>query len=278
MGWLDTIVYGEVTYLDLVFFAITIIATVVIAKIISVYLKKSLSDRLEKTELDTLIKIIQVSVILIGIYLGFPRFEFNLADVLLIGGTLTIIIGFATQKIGSNFASGLFLLLERPIKPGDNIQIEDVSGTVKEIHILSTIVKNFEGIYVRIPNEKVFTSDITNYVTNVARRFEYLVGISYKDDAGRAMEVIYRLLEKHPFILKHPGPSVFLDELGDSSVVLRVYIWSPSRVWWSVRTEMLWEIKKAIEAAGIEIPFPQRVLTFANAIPGESSKMRGDRP
>ncbi|HRX33404.1 MAG: mechanosensitive ion channel family protein [Methanoregulaceae archaeon] len=268
MGWLDTVVYDNITYYHLVFFAVVIIAAFAIAKIVSVYLKKTMSDRVEKSELDTLIKIIQVGIILIGVYIGLPRFEFDLADVVLIGGTLTIVIGFATQKVGSNFASGLFLLLERPIKPGDNVRIGTVAGIVQEIHVLSTIVRDYEGIYVRIPNEKVFTSDITNFVTNVARRFEYSVGISYSDDAGLAMGVIYRLLEQHPFILKHPGPSVFLDELADSSVVIRVTIWCPSEVWWSVRTEMLREIKKAIEAEGITIPFPQRVVTFANAIPG----------
>ncbi|HOP66822.1 MAG TPA: mechanosensitive ion channel family protein [Methanoregulaceae archaeon] len=268
MGWLDTVVYDNITYYHLVFFAVVIIAAFAIAKIVSVYLKKTMSDRVEKSELDTLIKIIQVGIILIGVYIGLPRFEFDLADVVLIGGTLTIVIGFATQKVGSNFASGLFLLLERPIKPGDNVRIGTVAGIVQEIHVLSTIVRDYEGIYVRIPNEKVFTSDITNFVTNVARRFEYSVGISYSDDAGLAMGVIYRLLEQHPFILKHPGPSVFLDELADSSVVIRVTIWCPSEVWWSVRTEMLREIKKAIEAEGITIPFPQRVITFANAIPG----------
>lgn len=268
MGWLDTVVYDNITYYHLVFFAVVIIAAFAIAKIVSVYLKKTMSDRVEKSELDTLIKIIQVGIILIGVYIGLPRFEFDLADVVLIGGTLTIVIGFATQKVGSNFASGLFLLLERPIKPGDNVRIGTVAGIVQEIHVLSTIVRDYEGIFVRIPNEKVFTSDITNFVTNVARRFEYSVGISYSDDAGLAMGVIYRLLEQHPFILKHPGPSVFLDELADSSVVIRVTIWCPSEVWWSVRTEMLREIKKAIEAEGITIPFPQRVVTFANAIPG----------
>lgn len=268
MGWLDTPVYDNITYYHLVFFAVVIIAAFTIAKIVSVYLKKILSDRVEKSELDTLLKIIQVGIILIGVYIGLPRFEFDLADAVLIGGTLTIVIGFATQKVGSNFVSGLFLLLERPIKPGDNVRIGTVAGIVQEIHVLSTIVRDYEGIYVRIPNEKVFTSDITNFVTNVARRFEYSVGISYSDDAGLAMGVIDRLLEQHPFILKHPGPSVFLDELADSSVVISVYIWCPSEVWWSVRTEMLWEIKKAIEAEGITIPFPQRVVTFASAIPG----------
>ena len=268
MEWLDTVVYGEVTYYHLLIFVIDVIVAVVVAKAISVYLKKYLSDRIEKAELDIIIRILQVVVILIGFYIGLPRFEFNLADLILVGGTLTIVIGLATQKMGSNFVSGLFLLIERPIKPGDTVQVESVTGVVQKIHILSTIIKTFEGIYVRIPNETVFTSEIVNYVANVARRFEYVVGISYQDDAGRAIRVIQDLLEDHPFVLKHPSPSVFLDELGDSSVVLKVLIWCPSRVWWSVRTELLQEIKTAIEDAGTVIPFPQRVITLQEAPPG----------
>ena len=272
VSWLDTIAFGGVTYQDLIFFAAIVAVSVIIAKILSVYLKKSFSDRMEKSELEKFIKITQIIIIGLGIYFGIPRVEINFADLLIVGGTLAIVIGFATQKIGSNLTSGIFLMIERPIKSGDTIQIQDVTGTVKEIHILSTIIQTFDGIYVRIPNETVFNTDITNYVANVARKFEYNVGISYKDDAGLAMGIIYRLLEEHPFILKHPSPSVYVSELGDSSVNITIYIWTPSRVWWSVKTEMLWRIKKALDEEGIEIPFPQRVVTFVNAPPADADK------
>lgn len=259
-------VFGTVTLLDLLIFAISVVITIVIARVVAYYLKKSFCDRIQPAELSNLVKVIQLIILLIGVYLALPTFDINLADMLVIGGTIGIVIAFASQKIVSNFGSGLFLVLERPIKPGDSIQIEDITGTVDEIRILSTIVKTHEGIYVRIPNEKVFTSDITNYVVNVARRFEYTIGIGYHSDADAAIRIIRKLLDDHPFVLKHPSPSVFVDTLADSSVNLRVFIWAPSKVWWSVRTEMLWKIKLALEKEGIEIPYPQRVVSFPRDI------------
>lgn len=265
MVGLDTVVYGNVTVLDLIVFAVSVVIVVIVARIIAVYLKRALSDRMERGELDKLVKVVQVAIILLGVWFALPSFDIDVGQLLVVGGTVGLIVAFASQKIVSNLGSGIFLLIERPIKTGDTIQIGETSGTVNQIRILSTIVKTYEGIYVRIPNEEVFTSEITNYVANPARRFEYLVSIGYGDDAGKAVRVIRKLLEDHPFVLKNPAPSVFVSELGDSGVELTVYIWAPSRVWWSVRTELLQKIKEALNREGIEIPFPQRVVTLAGA-------------
>jgi small-conductance mechanosensitive channel len=260
---LDTVVFGTVTVLDLIVFAISVVIIIIVARIIAIYLKRALSDRMERGELDKLVKVVQIVIIIFGIWFALPSFDVDIGQLLVVGGTLGLIIAFASQKIVSNLGSGIFLLIERPVKIGDTIQIGDVEGTVNQIRILSTIVKTYEGIYVRIPNEQVFSSDITNFVANPARRFEYLVSIGYGDDAGEAVRVIRNLLEDHPFVLKNPAPSIFVSELGDSGVQLTIYIWAPSRVWWSVRTELLQKIKEALDREGIEIPFPQRVVTMA---------------
>lgn len=259
---LRTEIIGTVTLFDLLVFGISVLAAVIIAKVVAIYLKRTLSDRVQQAEMEFLIRVVQGAIVITGVYLALPSFDINLADMLVVGGTMGLIVAFASQRIVSNFGSGLFLIVERPIKPGDAISIGPVSGTVEEIRVLSTIIKTHEGIYVRVPNEKVFTSDITNYVANVARRFEYTIGISYRSDAERAIRIIRDLLDEHPFVLRHPAPSVFVDTLGESSVNLRVFIWAPSRVWWSVRTEMLWAIKKALEESGIDLPFPHRVVTI----------------
>ena len=256
-------VLGAVTALDLFVFGIAVLVSFVIARIVGTYIKKVFGDRVDPAELDKLVRVIQAAIVIIGIYAALPSFDITIADMLVVGGTIGLVAAFASQRIVSNFGSGLFIIAERPMKPGDNVTIGSVSGTVHQIRVLSTIIKTHEGVYVRVPNEKVFTSEITNFVANVARRFEYTIGISYRSDADVAVRVIRDLLEVHPFVLAHPAPSVFVDSLGDSSVNIRVFVWAPSRVWWSVRTEMLWTIKKALEEAGIEIPFPQRVVTIA---------------
>jgi small-conductance mechanosensitive channel len=96
-----------------------------------------------------------------------------------------------------------------------------------------------------------------------------VIGIGYRDDAGEAIRIISDLLKKHPYVLAHPEPSLFVSELADSSVNITINIWSPSATWWSVKTEMLWKIKSTLEENGIEIPFPQRVITFSGEnLPG----------
>lgn len=281
---LSTPVIGNVTVFNLIVISLIVAASVVIANIAGAYIKKSLSDRIRKEEMATIIKITQAAIILCGIFISLPSFDVNVGELLLIGGTAGIIIGFASQRLVTNIGSGIFLIIERPVKIGDTVKIGETAGTIEDIRILSTTIKTYEGIFIRIPNEKVFNSEITNYVANVARRFEYRIAIRYSDDAGQAIRIINELLAAHPFVLKNPPPSIYVDELGDNGVIIMVRIWAPSREWWSVRTEMLWKIKQALEREGLAIPFPQRVVWLARENkngggqpePGEGSGPGGD--
>lgn len=258
--FLNEVVFGNIRVADLIVFFVIISASIIVARIIGAHIKKSLTDRVKKDELEKLIRIVQVIIVLIGIFIGLPSFHVDFAELLLIGGAASIIIGFASQRLVTSIGSGVFLIVERPVTIGDTVKIGETSGTIEDIRILSTTIKTFEGIYVRIPNETVFNSEITNYVANVARRFEYRVGIRYSDDAEKAIHIIRELLEAHPFVLKNPSPSIYVDELGDNAVIIMVRIWAPSREWWSVRTEMLLKIKMALEKEGMSIPFPQRTV------------------
>lgn len=264
MEILGSLVYGNITLGDILIFAAVVAISVLVAKIVKINLKKALSDKIPRNELDIILKVIYYGIIAIAVVSVLPQLGINLSGLLVAGGIAGLIIGFASQSVVSNFVSGLFLMIERPIKIGDQISIGEIMGFVEDVHILSTVVRTYDGIYVRIPNEKVFTSNITNFVANVARRFEYVVGIRYSDDAQKAIEVIKEVVEEHPFALKNPAPQIFVDELADSSVNIVVRVWAPSSVWYDVKMELLWKIKVALEKEGIEIPFPQRVVWFAN--------------
>jgi|GEM_PF-62998 len=261
-GIVDSTFYGAVTFGEiLTFFAILIVA-IIVAKFVSINLERGLKDKISKNHLNLLSKVVYYSIIIIGLVIALPKLSLELSGLLVAGGFLGIVIGFAAQSVVSNLISGVFLIFEQPIKIGDNVLIGDTHIIVEDIRIFSTIGRTFEGIYVRIPNEKVFTTNIVNYVANVARRFEYDVGIRYADDADQAIAIIRDLIEKEPFCLKNPGSSVYVDALGSDGVQIKVRMWAPSDVWWDVRTTMLWRIKVAIEAEGIEIPFPQRTVWF----------------
>ena len=253
-------VYGTTTMGDIVWFFIILALTIIIAKIISLNLSRILKDRLRKNDLNLIGKATYWLIFFIGFVIALPNLSVDLSGILVAGGIFGIIIGFAAQSVVANLISGIFLIFEQPLKIGDNVLIEDTHIIVEDIRIFSTIGKTFEGIYVRIPNEKIFTTTITNFVANTARRFEYDVEIRYQDDASRAITIIEALIEEEPFCLKNPGPSVYVDELASDGVIIKTRMWAPSEVWWDIRTTMLWKIKCALEEDGMEIPFPQRTI------------------
>jgi small-conductance mechanosensitive channel len=264
-------VFANIRAYDILAIAVILVIAVIIAKIATTFMKRKLSDRMEKYELKVLIAVVWWIIILLGIFIASPHFKIDLSGLLVAGGIIAVIIGFASQSVVSNLVSGIFLILERPVKIGDNISIGDVSGNVEHIHVLSTIVRTFEGIYVRVPNEKVFTSNITNFVSNVARRFDYRIGIGCREDAGRAIRIIQDVIAEEPFALKNPEPLVFVDKLGDSTVDLLIRIWAPSKEWYDLRTSLLLKIKTALESNGVEIPYPQQVVWVQGVLPAEAN-------
>jgi small-conductance mechanosensitive channel len=249
---------------------IFILIALFISKIITVYLRRYFKDKIAPSRLNVFLKLIYYSIITvtIGIFI-LPIVGIQPSSILVAGGIVGIVIGFASQSIVGNLISGIFLIVERPIKIGNQVNIDNNIGIVEDINLISTIIRTFDGLYIRIPNEKVFTNNITNYVANVARRFEYIVGIRYKDDAEQAIDIIKDLIEKEPLALKYPESLVFVDNLGDNAVNLSVRIWAPATEWFSLRTSFLWKIKTTLEDNGIEIAFPQRTVWFANQTQGE---------
>lgn len=250
-----------------------IIFTILIGKIATIRFRRSLKDKMSKDHLEIILKIIHYSVIgAVIVFIILPLLGIQPSSLLVVGSIAGIVIGFASQSIVSNLLSGLFLMVERPIKVGDTVNIEGMPGMVEDINVMSTIIRTFDGLYVRIPNEKVFTNKITNYVANPARRFEYVVGIEYQCDADKAIDIIKDIIEANPLALKNPAPQAFVDNLGDNAVNIIVRIWAPSTDWYSVKMETLWIIKKTLGENGIEIAFPQRTIWFANELENKNKK------
>jgi len=256
--------FGGITVYEMMEFLVIIIVAFILARVLRANIRRHMKERVPQNTLSNMEKLAYYGIISLGIIIALSTIGFSLSGLLVAGGILGIVIGFASQTVVSNLISGLFLIIEKPIKIGDGVDIDGVAGIVEDVRILSTTIRTYAGIYVRIPNDKVFSSNIQNYVVHGARRFEYSVGIRYRDDADKALEIIKGLLETHPLILREPASAVFVYKLGDSSVDIKVKIWAPSTHWYSVYTEMLWKIKLALEENGIQIPFPQRVVWMAD--------------
>ncbi|HIP66114.1 MAG TPA: mechanosensitive ion channel family protein [Pyrodictium sp.] len=245
--------------------AIGAIATFIAGLIVAMFLRKATlrALRLAPPEIaDLMSKIVYYSVAFLAGVAALSVAGVNVSGLLLTGGIIGVALGFASQTVVSNFLSGVFLYIDRPFRPGDPVSLDDanVSGVVHDVSIFSTRIRTWDGIFVRVPNDKVFNATIKNFSMNVARRVEYLVSISYSSDIELARKVILRVLDEEPLILREPPPEVFVEELGDSGVVLRVRFWVPSQFWFNVKMRMLERIKVELEKAGIEIPFPQRVV------------------
>ncbi|MFC1890507.1 mechanosensitive ion channel family protein [Thermodesulfobacteriota bacterium] len=260
----DKAIYGSVTIFDAIIAAGVLFVSLIAARMITLYVKRYFREKVDRDHLEIIVKIIRYGILTVAAVWVMTLLGVNPSGLLVAGGVAGIVIGFASQSIVGNLISGIFLMIERPIKIGEAVRIGDVSGYVEDINIISTNIRKYDGLYVRIPNESVFTSSITNLVAHAARRFEYIVGIRYSDDADKAVEIIKTFLSDEAFVLKDPEPLVFVDELGNNSVNIAVRPWAPVSEWYSMKMKLLWKIKRTLEEQGIEIAFPQRVVWFGD--------------
>lgn len=251
---------GIVTLGDLIKFVLILSFSVLLSKVLTIYLRRSLKDRVSKDVGEPVLKLLYYGSFIVVFISILPLIGFDPSGFLLAGGVAGIVIGFASQNIVGNLVAGCFLMFERPIKIGDQVEINGTAGYVTDIRIISTLIRTYDGLLVRLPNQQVFTTNITNIVGHPVRRFEYTIRIRYSDDASAAIWLIKDLIDKEPFALLSPAPSVFVNELGESSVNITARIWAPVNEWFGLKTRLLWNIKKTLEENGIEIPFPQRVL------------------
>jgi len=264
INFFDFVLYqtseGSVTFGDLLKFVLILSFSVLLSRVLTIYLRRSLKDRVSKDVGEPVLKLLYYSSLIVVFISTLPLIGLDPSGLLLAGGVAGIVLGFASQNIVGNLVAGCFLMFERPIKIGDQVEINGIAGYVTDIRIISTLIRTYDGLLVRLPNQQVFTTNITNIVGHPVRRFQYTIGIRYSDDANAAIWIIKDLIDKEPFALLSPPPSVFVNDLGDSSVKIVVRIWAPVSEWFGLKTRLLWTIKCTLQENGIEIPFPQRVL------------------
>ena len=258
---------GGLTVLSLFIGGIIMAVGIVVAKIAKVIFYKYYAPTLPHDTAKNLSKMIYFGIIIISFLIFTSSQGLDFSGLLVAGGIFAVVIGFATQSVVSNLISGLFLMVEKPAKHGDTIQLPDmgISGTLLDIAIFSSRIRKFDGTVIRIPNEKFFTSNIRSLTSSTIRRAEATVGIAYKDDIENAISVIKKEIElTMPFVLRVPEPEFRVEELGDSSVNIQVLVWHPRDDWSQAQPILLTTIKHALDKSGIEIPFPQRVIWHAN--------------
>lgn len=200
-------------------------------------------------------------VILIFVFVAaLSQLGVQTTSVLAVIGAAGLAIGLALQGTLSNIAAGFMLLWLRPFKEGDYIETASVAGTVREIGLFATQVDTYDGIYRFIPNSSLWNTPLSNLSRNPARMADIGIGIPYDADIARARSIVLDVAGAHPLVLDTPPPKVFVKELGDSAVAMRLHAWIGTADFWPTQRELVERTKNRLEAANIEKPFPQRVV------------------
>lgn len=184
---------------------------------------------------------------------------FSVASVVALLGSAGVAIGLAVQGSLSNLAGGVLILLLKPFRVGDYIVENNggKEGTVKEIQIFYTKLETVDNHIVVLPNGALANNSITNYSSCPMRRLSLQVGIAYSADIHVARQAILKVLSEEPRVLKDQTMRVFVDELGDSSVVLGIHCWLKNEDYWEGKWAVTEAVKLAMDEAGVCIPFPQ---------------------
>jgi small conductance mechanosensitive channel len=173
-------------------------------------------------------------------------------------GAAGLAVGLALQGALGNFAGGVLILVLKPFKIGDFVELQGYLGTVKEINIFTTTLTTPQNRKVIIPNGPISNGSLTNYSSMEKARVDLVVGVSYDSDIKQTKELLMHILKNDSRVLEDPAPLVVVAELADSSVNFNVRPWVKTEDYWAVYFDVLENVKIELDKAGIEIPFPQR--------------------
>jgi small-conductance mechanosensitive channel len=244
--------------------AFYLLAGVLLSRTVRFAVSRALMQ-LEVGQRQLLAQIASYVVLVLFVISALRQFGFDFAVLLGAAGIVTVAVGFASQTSASNLISGLFLILERAVQPGDVITVNGRTGEVISVDLLSTKLRTFDNLLVRIPNETMVKSEIVSINRFPIRRFDLTVGVAYTSDLGLVQKTLLDVAARNPLCLDEPAPLLIAQGFGDSSIDYMLAVWAKSEQWLTLRNSITREVKEAFDAAGIEIPFPQRTLQAGGA-------------
>jgi small conductance mechanosensitive channel len=207
--------------------------------------------------------VIRYVILLIAFVAGLGSFGIETTSIIAVIGAAGLAVGLALQGTLSNVAAGVMLLFLRPFKVGDWMETGTVSGTVNEIGLFSTIINTFDNIYISVPNSSIWGSIIINHSKYNTRRMDLDIGISYNTDLDYAEQTLMALATDDR-VLTEPAPQFLVVAYADSAITVRLRLYANVDTYFPLYWDMMRNIKPALDAAGIGIPFPQRDIRIIN--------------
>ena len=243
-------------------FAVLVIG-LLIAGMLSRWAERALAKhpRFDPTISAFLAKMVKYALWAVVLVTVLSQFGVETASILAALGGLALAVGLALQGTLSNVASGVMILVQRPFVVGEAITVDRFTAVVQRIGLFTTELKQFDGLFVMVPNAELWNQPIINLHRHSTRRFELIVGIGYSDSMSTARETLLALAEADERVLDDPAPQAFVASLDDSSVGIGLRVWCATSDYLGLSWDLTEAAKAKFDEVGLTIPFPQREIT-----------------
>ena len=217
------------------------------------------------------------AMVIFGIFVSLAAAGFEISQLAIVIGALGVGIGLGLQNVVNNFVSGLILMFERPIQPGDVVEMSGTSGKVREIGMRATTLSTFEGADVVVPNGMLLSEKLINWtLSDMDRRIDVNVGVAYGTDPRRVLELLMEVTKATPGVAIEPEPTILFSGFGANSLDFSIRAWTNNfGDWVKIRSDMTVRVYDALQHAGIEIPFPQHDLHLRSVSPEVKEGLAG---
>ena len=242
--------------------AIVIIGMIVARVVSNTVNRLMLARKIDATVADFLSALVRYGIIAFTLIAALGRVGVQTASVIAVLGAAGLAVGLALQGSLSNLAAGVLLVMFRPFRAGEYVDLGGVAGTVLNVQIFSTTMRTVDGKIVVIPNGKIIAGNIINFSREPVRRNEFIIGVAYDSDIDLVKKILTDIIQSEDRILKDREMTVRLNELGASSINFVVRVWSNSSDLQSVYWDVLERIKREFDANGISFPYPQMDVNF----------------
>jgi len=250
---------------DIIAFGLVLTAAILVSRGVRLLLEEDIFPRMRLSRgIPVMITTtVYYSILLFGFFFAMGMAGVDLNRFTLLAGAFGVGVGFGLQNIVNNFISGLILLFERPIHPGDTIEVGGVSGIVKSIGIRSSTISTGDGADAIIPNATLISEKLLNWtLTNPWRRIDIKVGVAYGSDLQKVMQILLSVAAADSNVLKDPAPAVAFQGFGESAINFELRVWTLVQANLDTKSRLSLALAQALSEAGIEIPFPQRDLNL----------------
>ncbi|SNY65170.1 small-conductance mechanosensitive channel MscS [Enterobacter sp. CC120223-11] len=240
-----------------------IIVGMIVARLVSNAANRVMRARqIDATVADFLSAMLRYAIIAFTLIAALGRVGVQTASVIAVLGAAGLAVGLALQGSLSNLAAGVLLVMFRPFRAGEYVDLGGIAGTVLNVQIFSTTMRTADGKIVVVPNGKIIAGNIINFSREPVRRNEFIIGVAYDSDIDKVKKLLTNIIESDERIIKDRELTVRLHELGASSINFVVRVWSKSSDLQNVYWDVLERVKRDFDANGISFPYPQMDVNF----------------